>query len=51
MSNNKHKIQSGFYNERADAGQDGQTCRARRNFQARTGTVKKYVLCSANHEQ
>ena len=41
----KHEIQSGFDNEHADAGQDGQTCRARRNSQARTGTGKKYVPC------
>ena len=35
-----------FENERrADAGRDGQqTCRARRNFQARTGTGKSMFL-------
>ena len=37
----KHQIQSeSVENEQADAGREGQTCLARSNFQARTGTGK-----------
>ena len=41
-------------NEQADAGRDGQTCLARPNSHARTGTGKKaktYFPCWADHEQ
>ena len=37
--------------ERADAGLEGQTCLARPNSQARTGTGKTYFPCSNDHEQ
>ena len=38
-------------NERADAGRDGQTCLARPNSQARTGTAKFHFPSSADHDQ
>ena len=38
-------------NERASAGRDGQVLLGRTNSQARTGTGKKQIPCSAVHEQ
>ena len=36
----KHQIQSEYGDEQADTGRDGQTCLARPDSQARTGTGK-----------
>ena len=35
------RFSMGVKNEQADAGQEGRTCLAGPNYQARTGTVKK----------
>ena len=36
----RHQIQPEYGDEQANAGRDGQTCLARQDFQARTGTGK-----------
>ena len=47
----KHQIQPSMENEQDDAGRDGQTCLAKPNYQARTGTGEKTYFLLIDHEQ